>query len=312
MPLGLVGQWVIGGLAFTAPSGAEFKTENGPFAVGVTVKVHFREESDGTRIIREIETEFSTDDNGDDDGDGIVNGNDGHAFGAINALPANAGVGTWTIGGVDYIVTAGTELDDEGVFAVGAQAKIEFFVNASGERVAIEIELTTDMGGVSNVANSKVVGYVGAAPAGGLLVGDWTVNGVALVANAATKFEEAFGLLVQGAYVEVEYAMSGAQRIIIKMESHVPPGAGNVSGSGGIDDKGGLNAAETGAVVTWRIGGVNYQVTPATDLNQTLGSLTVGSTALVNAYRNPDNTLTATRIQGLTITSRVLLPTVGR
>ena len=68
-PAELIGDWNIGGMTFVATSNTEFDVENGPFVVGVTVKVHFSTGADGVNHARDIETKYANDDDGHDDED---------------------------------------------------------------------------------------------------------------------------------------------------------------------------------------------------------------------------------------------------
>ena len=50
----------------------------------------------------------------------------------------------------------------------------------------------------------------------------------------------------------------------------------------------------------------------ATDLNDAWGALAVGSTVVVNSYPAGDNTLVATQIRSVTLTTNLYLPAVSR
>jgi hypothetical protein len=63
---------------------------------------------------------------------------------------------------------------------------------------------------------------------------------------------------------------------------------------------------------TWSIGGVNYQITPATDLNDLQSALDVGKNALVNSYTAPDGSQVATQVRGITAIYSMNLPVIRR
>jgi hypothetical protein len=313
-PANLLGEWNVGGAVYVADAGTEFKQENGSFAVGVTVKVHFTTGAAGANRAREIETKFAGDDNGsDDDGNGSYEGAEGHAYGIADSVPPGL-VGMWNIGGVSYTATASTRFgQSDGALADGARVKVEYYLGSGGERIAKKIERTDDNGGATDAANTKVFGFVDKMPAGGL-VGTWTVDNVDYVAGAGTKFKEENALLAAGGYVAVEYFVQNGQTLAHEIKAHVPPGAGAQTQFGTLDDKGGARGAGTAAAVaaTWTIGGVRYSVIPATMFNDTFGALDVGGTVIVNSYPAADGTLVATQIRSVSLTTNLFIPAVRR
>lgn len=311
-PTGLVGNWNIGGMTFVATANTEFKQERGAFALGVTVKVHFTVDSSGANIAREIETKFANDDSGsDDDGNGSFEGAEGHAYGLIDSFPANL-AGAWRIGGIDYTATAGTSFaQNDGAFAVGKQVKVEYYLGTDGSRLARKIETTSDSGGATAPTRFKLFGFVKQMPANGF-VGQWVVDNIAFVTTTSSQFKANNGLLGLGAYVAVEYFIQNGVNQVHEIETHIPPGAGPQTTVGRIDDKGGALTAAAVNATTWTIGGVNYTITPATNLNDIQGALEVGKTALVNSYTAADGSLVATQVRGITIVATVHLPLIRR
>jgi hypothetical protein len=315
-PAGLIGAWNIAGMTYVADAGTEFKQENGPFAVGMTVKVHFTTDAAGVNRAREIETKFANDDNGqDDDGNGSFEGAEGHAYGIAGVVPTGL-IGDWSISGIDYTATEQTRFEQsDGPLVQGARVKVEYYLDAGGKRIAGKIESTDDNGDVSVPSNAKVFGFVDQMPNGGL-VGTWVIDNVAYAAGPAAKFKEDNAVLGVGAYVAVEYAVQGGQNQVHEIEAHVPPGAGPQLHLGRIDDRGGAGVASAAADGTqagvWIIGGVSYRVLAATDLNDSFSALQVGDTALVNSYTAADGALVATQIKGITINSNLYLPAVQR
>lgn len=311
-PTGLVGNWNIGGKTFVASTNTEFKQERGAFAVGVTVKVHFFVDSAGVNQAREIETKFANDDNGsDDDGNGSFEGAEGHAFGLIDSFPAGLN-GQWQISGITYNTAANTIFaQNDGAFAVGSQVKVEYYLNGQGGRIARKIETTNDNGGATAPTRFKLFGFVNSMPANGQ-TGTWVVDNIAFVTDGATQFKANNGLLGLGAYVAVEYSVQGGANQAHEIETHVPPGAGAQTRLGRIDDKGGALTAAGRHATTWTIGGVSYQITPATDLNDLQSALDVGKNALVNSYTAADGSQVATQVRGITAIHTVNLPLIRR
>ena len=175
-PASLIGAWNVGGMSYVADAGTEFVQVNGPFAVGITVKVHFATDAAGVNRAREIETKYANDSGGsDDDGNGSYEGAEGHAYGIADSVPDGL-VGAWSIGGISYTATAATKFEqNEGALVNGARVKVEYYLGSSGERIAKQIESTTENGGATAPDNFKVFGFVDRMPSGGL-VGTWIVD----------------------------------------------------------------------------------------------------------------------------------------
>ncbi|MCB0112198.1 MAG: hypothetical protein KDE53_40020 [Caldilineaceae bacterium] len=309
-PANLIGNWNVGGITFAADSATEFKQREGVFAVGSTVKVHFGTDGNGIHRAREIETRFANDDNGrDDDGNGSFEGAEGHAYGAIDAIPGNQ-IGLWRIGGIEYSVSNSTVLsENDGTFAVGKQVKVEYYLDGNGGRIARKIETTSETGGVTAPTRFKLFGFVSQMPANGF-VGTWVVDNIIFSADGNSQFKENNGLFGLGAYVAVEYTVQNGTNQVHEIETHVPPGAGPNLAAGRIDDKGGQLVAAAQLLATWTIAGTSYTVTPATDLNDFTGALNVGDTAVVNSYLDGNGNRVATQIRGITLDEIRYVPIV--
>lgn len=313
-PAGLIGQWVIGGVSFTADSATQFKQEHGVvFAQGVMVEVKFYTDANGVNHATKIETKYGTDEGGhDDDGNGSYEGYEGHAYGAIEAMPTGGMTGVWTIGGFNYTANAATRFEQEhGSFAVGVNVKVKYYLDASNNRIAFKIESTNENGGVTSPSHFKVYGFVQSMPTNSFN-GQWVINGMTFNADQNSRFAEDHGLLAIGAYVEVEYSTTGGANYIHKLETQVPPGAGANLHLGDIESMGGLQTAALTANATWVIGGKSFVVTPATDLNDLNGALTVGATALVDSYTDANGSAVATQVRSVTINNHLYLPSVRR
>ncbi len=294
-PAGLIGAWNVAGLTFTADSATEFKQRDGAFAVGGMVKVHFIITTAGDFYAREIETKGGDDHRG------------GHVYGIVDSIP-DGRVGVWRIGGIDYVATNTTRFEEtQGALTVGARVRVKYALDNAGQRVAQKIETTTSTGGADDPSHLKVFGFVNQMPASGL-VGAWTIDNVVYTATTATKFNENDGVIGVGAYVAVEYRVQNGVNVVHEIEAKVPPGAGAQVGFGVIDDKGGATTAAVAANEMWRIGGVVYTVTPATDLDDLESALGIGNTALVNSYTAADGAQVATQIRGATLTATLYLP----
>lgn len=298
-PDGLIGEWNIAGVTFLTDNATKFKQEKGPFAVGVTVKVEFVIRSNGDFYAKEIETKSREPQN------------NGHAFGIVESIPANR-LGVWTIGGVEYTANEQTRFKEKhGPLEVGARVRVKYTIDSTGQRIARKIETTKSQGGATQPNHLKVFGFVGQMPADGL-IGEWTIDNVVYVTDASTKFKEEHGILGIGAYVAVEYRVVNGQNLVHEIETKVPPAAGTQTSIGVIDDMSVPTAAAAIDDEVWRIGGVDYLITPATDLDDLATELAVGNTAMVDSYQAADGARVATQVRGVTITTTVYLPAVQR
>ncbi|MCB0073069.1 MAG: hypothetical protein KDE20_16475 [Caldilineaceae bacterium] len=325
----LLGTWQIGGEEFEVTADTELKRDNGGFQLGMIVKVHFYEELEGdqagTRFATEIESRLRGDD--DDHGDD-EHGNDDHgdrerddnhgsrdrhrnahaagfAYGIIGTFPAGSmgPIGPWTIGDIAYTATDSTKFYQvEGLFEEGTCVLVRYWTDQDLQRIARLIK--TDANGCNaNTAEGKLFGFVDELPAPDAnnnrnFVGQWNISGALLEADASTMFKESHGLLVQGAFVKAYYTTDGASNYLVSIETLVPPGAGDRIHRGHVEriDDGDVNAAAVANQV-WVVDGQSFQVSDATDLDETDGLVTVGSLVEVNSYIAADGSEVATQIR---------------
>ena len=315
-PEGLIGEWVIGSLTFTATADTEFSEKNGPFTVGEFVKVEFAVQQDNSLLAKEIKTVALPNDDGDNDGPGHGHGHDiehhAVAFGAIETVPNGGAEGVWQIGGITYTVTISTELETEhGALEVGQNARVKYWLDENGNRVAKQIKSMPPAAGGNPQGELKLVGFVEAMPAeADGFVGSWTVAGVELVADANSQFDEEDGVIDVGTFVKVKYRLDGTTRVIVEMEAHVMPGGGDDDHIGKFEQMNdSVAAAAAGAsTATWVIGGRSYVVTDAT----MVGSVATGDTVLVNSYTDTTGAQLATRISTVTLDNLLFIPTALR
>ncbi|MCE7988670.1 MAG: hypothetical protein DYG89_46540 [Caldilinea sp. CFX5] len=310
---GLIGEWNIGGMTFVVTNTTELKARDGQFVVDVLVKVHFVVNAKGVNLARKIEIKWADDDDGhDDDGNGNFEGAEGHAFGTIEKLPTGDLIGEWVIGAISYTVTADTRfVEPPSNFVVGAKVRVKYYTDDQGNRLVRKIKTTNEHNGAEDPSHFTLFASVDKMPPSGF-AGEWVLDHIAFVATGETKFVEEHGTLGVGAYVKVEYFIRNGRNVIHKLETEVPPGAGDDNNVGTIESTSdGLIAAGANGTV-WVIGGKRYTVTPATDLNDLQSELTVGATALVNSYTAADGSLVATQISGITLDNRLFLPMAKR
>ncbi len=124
--------WTVGGQQLALVAGSEIDDQ---IAVGSLVKVHTIPQPDGSLVVREIELAGSDDSQDDSNHSGISDfGDDFEFVGVVEAMAD----GSWTIGGLTFIVTEHTELDSH--ILVGEMVKVELVRNADGTLTAKEIE----------------------------------------------------------------------------------------------------------------------------------------------------------------------------
>ncbi len=315
-PDGLIGEWVIGSLTFTATANTEFSEKNGPFTVGEFVKVEFVVQQDSSLLAKEIKTVALPHDDGENEGPGHGHGHDiehhAVAFGAIETVPDGGGEGVWQVGGITYTVTISTELEPQhGALDVGQNVRVKYWLDENANRVAKQIKSMPPAAGGNPQGELKLVGFVEAMPpAADGFVGSWTVAGVELAADANSQFDEEDGVIDVGTFVKVKYRMDGTTRVIVEMEAHVMPGGGDDDHIGKVEQMNdSLAAVAMGASTsTWVVGGRSYVVTDAT----MAGTVATGDTVLVHSYTDASGAQVATRISNVTLDNLLFLPAAAR
>ena len=312
-PAGLIGEWTVGTMTFVTDGSTQFAQNHNPFASGVLVEVNFYTDSGGVHHATKIESKYATDEDGhDDDGNGSYEGHEGHAYGNVEVMPAGGQSGAWTIAGLPYQADGATRFEQEaGPLGVGVNVKVTYYLDANQQRIVTKIEPTDETGGTTDPSHAKFYGFVQQLP-NASFNGQWLINGVTLSADNQTLFQENHGLLVVGAYVEVEYAQRTDGAYLVKIETQVPPGAGTNTRSGTIESNSVNAANQQQGAAAWIVAGQTFLVTPATDLNTINGQLAVGERAIVNSYTDANGQQVATQIRGVVFTTTVFLPMTVR
>ncbi|MDQ7030421.1 MAG: DUF5666 domain-containing protein [Ardenticatenia bacterium] len=279
---GLVGPWTISGQSYQATNTTVFEQREGPFTLGACVEVEYVVQN-GVRVALKIKTDDTCD------------GNRTKARGLIEAFPATL-VGTWTIGGVQYEATATTEFDTRyGDFAVGVCAEVEYVMSGTTRQaLAIKTESADECGLPVQGGELETKGLIDAMPADGL-VGEWVIDGESYTATAQTRFEQDHGVFKVGQCVEVKYRLDGTGRVATKIETQRRQAC---SSSDQVHEAYGVIEAlpATGLIGTWTVGGVDYEITTTTTLEN--GPFTVGLLVEIKFVVNPDGTLIALQVEG--------------
>jgi hypothetical protein len=201
---GLIGDWVVAGQMSTTQSinvtvqvSATTKIEqtDGKAEVGAFVKVEGIKQADGSVKAHEIEVKSGK----------PGTGTKVELYGKIESLPAAGLIGDWKVNGQTIHVANTTKVDQKkGQAQVGAFVKVEGLAQADGSVNAHEIEVRTSTGNPpSSTKYIKFYGVIQTLPASGV-IGDWTVNGLTVHVDAATKIEAKYGAPVVGGRVEVK------------------------------------------------------------------------------------------------------------
>jgi len=138
--------WVVGGTTFLISPDTEIKDT---IVLGDMVKVEATQNPDGSYLAQEIELKDQEGQDGedqnpdeqspDDESSGDESSNDSTEFsGLVSAMDA----GSWTVGGLTFLITPSTEIKD--IIVVGDFVKIEASVATDGTMTALEIELDDD------------------------------------------------------------------------------------------------------------------------------------------------------------------------
>jgi Domain of unknown function (DUF5666) len=146
---GFIGTWQIAGRSVVVTAATELDSENGPFAVGVTVEVKGALDSSGAVDAVKIESMPGT-------------GASEPAlefFGTIDALPSGASglIGVWSVDGKLVDVTAQTVIEaEEAPIAIGTAVEVHGWQQADGMIEAQRIEARAQVGEMPGVGSQAV------------------------------------------------------------------------------------------------------------------------------------------------------------
>jgi hypothetical protein len=170
----------------------------------------------------------------------------------------------WTIGGMNFKVTAATRLD--GGLAVGVPARVEFITLTDGTLLAREIQ--------TDLEDEKFTGIIQS-----ITGNTWVIGGETFVTNNATRLDN--GLAV-GVVARVEFVtMADGTNRAVEIETDV-------------DDDKFHGIIETMTGDTWVISGRSFKVNQATRLDN---GLAVGVRVKVEFVTLTDGTMVATEIE---------------
>jgi hypothetical protein len=192
-PAGMVGDWVIGGLTYTADASTRFEQEHGQFAQGAWVKVKYHLDANDNRIADKIKTE--NEHAGGQDWFKLV--------GFVESTPATGFIGEWVVGGETFVADARTQFEEEhGLLVVGAYVELKYtLVNGVKTLHEIHTEVPPGAGDMDDIGEIEDMGAPTAADASA--VSTWRIDGQNYVVNDATRLDDGATPLVVGSTVAV-------------------------------------------------------------------------------------------------------------
>jgi hypothetical protein len=255
LPAELVGAWQIGTTVFTATTATRFEQDEGPFIVGGCVAVRHAAGDTTATAIKTVEAYRCS---------GAVTTPVARLYGLIETVPEPL-TGSWTIGGTQFSVTAATELDTEDGELLPQSCAGVKYATVDGVNTALEIEAESLAKCQPNSFRSRLRGVVTLMPAD--RYGSWLIDGTAVEAVTATRFDTEDGPLAVGVCVEAKYVVREGVNIASEIESDDDCDGGSGGPSARLF---GLIEAFPPAPFSgsWTIGGVEYRATAATEFEQ--------------------------------------------
>jgi len=311
----LLGVWTVNGMDYTVDAQTVFMDAKSQYVVGACVEIKY-DSSTSPYVAYQIKLDNDCNGNGGGGDGGGDHGNHDNQFrGAIESLPPSGLIGTWTVRGTEFDVTADTRLEAEyGAFAPGLCVEIKYDPSTT-PYTALKIEGKREYecgnssgggnGGGDHRDEGEVYGMLQSFPAG--LIGEWQIGNLTFQADSSTRFEQEHGQFAVGAMVKVDFyttadGVNHAKEIKVKYE-----GNGNGGDHGG-DHGGSHEGAEGnayGSIDTfpanltgdWVIGGLTYTADASTRFEQEHGSFAQGVWVKVKYHQDANSNRIADKIE---------------
>ncbi len=310
----LLGVWTVNGTNYTVDAQTVFMDAKSQYTVGACVEVKY-DSSTSPYVAYRIKLDNDCNGNGGGDDGGDHGNHDNEFRGAIESLPPSGLIGTWTVRGTEFNVTANTRLEAEyGAFAPGLCVEIKYDATTT-PYTALKIEGKREYecgnsggggdGGGDHQGEGELYGMLQSFPAG--LIGEWQVGNLTFQADSSTRFEQEHGQFAVGAMVKVEFyttadGVNHAKEIKVKYE-----GNGDGGDHGG-DHGGSYEGAEGnayGAIDTfpanltgdWVIGGLTYTADASTRFEQEHGQFAQGAWVKVKYHQDANGNRIADKIE---------------
>ncbi len=208
--------------------------------------------------------------------------------GTIQSLPGTSGfIGEWTVSGRKVRVASFTQIRREGAvqIAVGANVKVEGFLQTNSSVLAKKIEVKQASGG----SNVNLAGKVEELPAKTGRLGDWKVGGTTVRVGATTYIKQEKAPMAAGAKIKVEGARRAdgsvdAHKIEVDSDIEDDDNDGEAEFSGAIESL----PNNAGRIGQWSVGGRKVNVTAGARINPSAASVAVGFIVDVKGSKRQD------------------------
>jgi len=302
---GHVGTWVIGGKTFVSTAATRFEGGHGneSFGIGQCIKVEYT-------VANNVNTATSIE---REEGYRCNNGTQTNSgYGIVETLPANR-IGTWSIQTTGRTtmtleISTTTRIEEQhSALSVGSCIKLVYHSNQGSLYAdSIKTRNNNNCRSIKQDDGPRVPALPGDNKVYATLeqfpeppyIGAWIIGSTTYSATEQTRFEQEGGLpFVEGACVKARYLMKGDNRMLIKVETedayHCGSKTSTTSKSYGVVERIPNTATYTG---TWQIGGMPYEATEATRMEQEHGFFAIGAYVEV-VYTISDGTRTASSIE---------------
>ncbi len=272
-PAGLVGQWTVSGVVYTATASTRFEQDHGPFFVNECVEVKY--------TVDKTAVEISTEEAPSCAGGGERP--ESKFFGTIDNIPTGT-LGIWTIGGAPFVVTTTTHLEQEHgmTLTVGTCVGVEFYLSGT-DRIATEIEAEPLFRCNTPTFTNEAFGTLSSFPPG--LIGTWVITRHGgftdtFSADTTTEFKQEHGSFAPGVCVQVRYFFQDGVNHATEIETQpaedcqreAPPGLPGHSHIFATID----SFPPSPFIGPWSIGGAPFSATNTTEFKFTHGPFDVG------------------------------------
>jgi subtilisin family serine protease len=161
-------------------------------------------------------------------------------------------------------------------------------------------------GGGGGSSSAEFTATIESLPSGGL-TGDWVVGGRTVHVTNVTEIDQSKGAVAVGKLVEVKGTSRtdnsvDANKIKVEDSSGSGGGGGDSGGGGGGSEDARFTAAvqslpQSGYTGDWVVGGVTVHVTSSTEIDDSHGTITIGTRVEVRGRARTDGSVDATRIK---------------
>lgn len=198
MPDGLIGQWIIGGVPYSATVGTSYIQDKLAFAQGVQVRVNYELDNEENRIATVIKSSPSK-------------GNGNSKFvGFLKDRPAGGFQGEWVLDNVSALVDLSTVIDESlGLIAEKAYLEVDYIV-VDGKLKIQRIKVHVPPGAGDNEEVGAVERIDSEVSAASVDANEtWIIDGKTYTVTPATEINEDQGALGVGSQIYINSYTAG-------------------------------------------------------------------------------------------------------